>query len=127
MEISPNLAKSMIKDLYSTLKEPDTKVLPLFRRSFALNYEDLKKLLSSVENPDDKETKLRIYPSLSTDETGSHISLILMLEDHGKMIWNSNEPDTAQNAIQDQMMPCPIHCPGIDDLFTEKEWKSMTE
>jgi hypothetical protein len=127
MEISPNLAKTMIKELYSTLKEPDTKALELFRRSFALNYEDLKKLLSSVENPDDKETKLRIYPALTKDETGSYLTLVLMLEDHGKMIWNSDEPDTAQNAIQDQMMPCPVNCPGIADLFTEKEWESMTE
>lgn len=127
MNTSPNDAKQMIEGLYVALKDPKTDILAFFRRSYALSFDDLKALMSSVEGSENQSTKLRIYPASRNDETGEHLSLILMVEQNGKMIWDSTQPDLAQAEIQDQLFPCPTICPGGGDLFTEEEWIEMTE
>ncbi len=122
VSITPELAKEMIKSLYVKLKDTNTNALSLFRRSYALDFGDLMKLISVVENHDDKLTKIRIYPAFRDE----HLTFILMIEHDGVMIWDSSSPTSPQAAIQDQLFPCPTICPGSGDLFTENEWKRIT-
>lgn len=114
-------AKNMIINLYSELSKSDLKsVKELFRKSYVINANDIRSILTKYPDAD----SVRIYPALGEDDNKvKMLSFILMIQENGRMIWDSALPnDSAQNEIQDQWGPCPNRCPLSNELIDEKEW-----
>lgn len=132
---SETVAKQMIQDFYS-LKQNDTvNFRKLLRRSYRINADDIRLLLSLDSN---KADSLRIYPIFKTDPKfpagskdyykGNMISFIIMVQDKNKrMMRMLPASSTSQSAyIQDQLEPCPYNCGGVNnELYNSTEWSNL--
>ncbi len=134
MDTSPNDAKEMISNLYAFMKKNPEKTPALFNRSYALDFRYFNQiiekhdLINYANDPVNKSEalKIRIYPALRKQGNTEALTFIMMIEKNGKMLWDSNNPNSPQLEIQDQMGLCPPVCSFENDLFTESEWKKKT-
>ncbi len=134
MDTSPNDAKEMISNLYAFMKKNPEKTPALFNRSYALDFRYFNQiiekhdLINFVNDPANKSEalKIRIYPALRKQGGNDILTFVMMIEKNGTMLWDSNNPNSPQLEIQDQMGLCPDVCPLENDLFTESEWKKKT-
>ncbi len=128
---TPKDAIDMIKALYDALLGTTVDIPSLFSRSYSLDFKDLQALMSLNHSPSDV-LKIRIYPALRENEGKKILSFILMVEQNGKMVWDSSRPYDFQSEIQDHWTPCPNECPGGgggvnngNELFKEEEWATI--
>ena len=133
---TPWAAKSMITDLYKFMNIRPELTPYLFRRSYSLNFNDLDTLIKKhdfynyMKGPKytHDSLKIRIFPSLRFKDGENVLSLILMVEKGGVLIWDSKGSIIGkQIEIQDQMGICPIICPVTNDLFNETEWRNVMQ
>lgn len=134
---SPKDAINTIIRLHKVLNEPNSNMKALVRKSYALDFKDFYQiiekydLINIVKMPDYKRNSLliRIYPILKNDTYGDHLSLLIMVEKEYRLLWDSRPTELTkpQIEIQDQVLPCPIICPGSGDFFTENEWKDVID
>lgn len=122
-------ARKMIKNLYIFMNQNPGKVNTLFNRSYVIEYKDFIKSIPTNLNSNDT-LRIRIYPAMREYKSKPILSFILMVQKNSSMLWDRTLL-THQDAIQDQLGPCPINCPGggdgslANELFTESEWKKL--
>jgi hypothetical protein len=118
---SADIARAMITDFYRAKNSTTIDFKSLFRRSYRISANDVRKLLALDSDAADS---LRIYPAYKLDRKGkAMISFVLMAQNKdSKMIWKNNIPGV-QDYIQDQFEPCPDDCGVSNELFLD--WKPV--